>query len=60
MFTYSTIPRFKHCRSFINTILEVEEAVANYSSVRFSQDDVVASACLGYIQCEWQFKFNYP
>ena len=39
-----------HCRSFINILLEVEVALANYRStyLRFKQVDVVASACLRY------------
>ena len=38
--TYSITPRFGHCRSFINILLEVREALANYrptSSVRLKK-----------------------
>ena len=48
-----------HYRSFINILLEVEVALANYRSTYWCfKDDVVASACL--IHYGWQFMFNYP
>ena len=53
--TYSTIPRFRHCRIFINILIEVEVTLANQGStyLRFEEDNVVASACLRYIHYGW-------